>query len=126
MRAERKFGLTVGAVLAGLGGVLLLRHRVVQSVVLLGAGAILLLLGAAAPTLLARPRQGWMAFGRALGRVNSTVFLFLTFYLVLTPLGAVMRLCGRDELVRRRRVPGSMWSPYPERHRDVKHFEKMF
>jgi len=126
MRQERKFGLTVGGVLVVLGGILLLRHRTVPSGIFLGAGALLLLLAVAAPALLARPRRGWMAFGRTLGKINSTVFLFLTFYLVLTPLGVVMRLCGRDELVRRRPLPDSMWTPYPERHRDVKHFEKMF
>jgi len=58
-------------------------------------GGVLLLLAAAAPGLLAAPHRAWLAFAKVLGRVNSAVFLFLTFFLVLTPLAFFLRLFGR-------------------------------
>jgi len=116
----------VGGVFAALGGLLLWRHRNAAAVVALALGGSLLLLAAFFPAGLARPHRAWLALARALGRVNSSVFLFLTFFLVLTPLGFVLRLFGRDELRRRGPAPASMWSPYPERNRDPRHYETIW
>ncbi|MBK9065051.1 MAG: hypothetical protein IPL89_18020 [Acidobacteria bacterium] len=123
---DRRFGWTVGGVFAVLGGLLLWRHRTALGTVFASAGGALLLLAAVAPSLLAAPHRGWLAFAKVLGRVNSAVFLFLTFFLVLTPLAFVLRLFGRDELRRRGPAPASMWEPYPERNRDPKHYESIW
>lgn len=123
---DRRFGWIVGGVFAVLGGLLLWKHRTVAAGVFLAPGVALLLLAAAAPALLAGPHRAWLAFARVLGRVNSAVFLFLVFFLVLAPLGLFLRLIGRDELKRRGPAPESMWTPYPERNRDVRHYEKMW
>jgi len=117
----------VGGLFAVLGGLLLWRHRHAAATVAFALGGPLLLLAAASPSLLARPHRVWLAFARVLGRVNSAIFLFLTFFLVLTPLGIVLRLSGRDELRRRgKRLPATMWSPYPERNRDPRHYETIW
>lgn len=123
---DRRFGWTVGGVLAALGAILLWRHRTAAGTVLGVLGGTLLLLAAAAPGLLAAPHRGWLAFARVLGRINSAVFLFLTFFLVLTPLGFVLRLFGRDELRRRGPAPASTWEAYPARNADPAHYEKMW
>ena len=125
MNADRKFGLVVGGVLALLGSALVLAGSRLAGPVLGGAGALLLLLGAAAPGLLGPLHRGWMTVARVLARVNTALFLGLVFFLVLTPLGLAFRLTGRDELARRRRHRTG-WVPYPERNRDRRHFEKMF
>jgi hypothetical protein len=116
----------VGGVFAVLGALLLWRHRMVAGTVAVSLGSALLLLAAVAPALLAGPHRAWLAFARVLGRVNSAIFLFLTFFLVLTPLGFVLRLFGRDELRRRGPAPASMWTPYPERNRDPRHYETIW
>jgi hypothetical protein len=123
---DRRFGWTVGGVFAVLGGLLLWRARMAAGTVFTAVGGVLLLLAAAAPALLAAPHRGWLAFAKVLGRVNSAVFLFLTFFLVLTPLAFFLRLFGRDELRRRGPAPASTWEPYPERNRDPKHYEKIW
>jgi len=123
---DRTFGWTVGGAFAVLGALLLWRHRTAAGAVFVSLGGALLLLAAAAPALLAAPHRGWLALARALGRVNSAVFLFLTYFLVLAPLGFVLRLFGRDELRRRGPAPATMWEPYPERNRDPKHYEKIW
>ena len=116
----------MGGVFAVLGGLLVWRHRGAAAVVAFALGGPLLLLAAFFPAGLAGPHRAWLVVARALGRVNSAVFLFLTFFLVLTPLGFVLRLFGRDELSRRGPAPGSMWSPYPERNRDARHYEAIW
>lgn len=123
---DRAFGWSVGVAFAVLGALLLWRHRIVAGTVLAVTGGTLLLLAAAAPALLAAPHRGWLAFAKVLGRVNSAIFLFLTFFLVLTPLAFVLRLFGRDELRRRGPAPASTWEPYPERARDPRHYESMW
>ena len=123
---DRKFGWTVGGVFAVLGALLFWRHRTTAGTVAASLGGTLLLLAAVAPALLAAPHRGWLAFARILGRVNSAIFLFLTFFLVLTPLGFVLRLFGRDELRRRGKAPQSMWTPYPERNGDPRHYETIW
>lgn len=123
---DRKFGWTVGGVFAALGVLLLWRHRTIAGAVCSSLGGALLLLAAAAPSFLGGPHRAWLSFARVLGRVNSAIFLFLTFFLVLTPLGFVLRLFGRDELRRRGPAPESMWTPYPERNRDPRHYETIW
>ena len=123
---DRKFGWSVGGVFAVLGALLLWRHRAVAGTVCASIGGVLLLLAAVAPRLLAGPHRAWLAFARVLGRVNSAIFLFLTFFLVLTPLGFVLRLFGRNELRRRGPAPQSMWTPYPERNGDPRHYETIW
>ena len=127
MNADRTFGFVVGGVFALAGGLLAFwRHRTGWGVALGAPGAVLVLLGAVAPELLAGPHRAWMAFAKLLGRINGFVFLSIVFFLILTPLGLVLRLFGRDELRRRGAAPVSMWTPYPERNRDPRHFERIF
>ena len=116
----------MGGAFAVLGGLLLWRHRNVAAFVAFTLGGPLLLLATVFPSLLSGPHRAWLAFARALGRVNSAIFLFLAFFLVLAPLGLVLRLLGRDELRRRGRFPPSMWSTYPERNRDPRHYETIW
>jgi hypothetical protein len=75
-----------------------------------GAGAQSWLLALAAVTAavtLARDawltplNRAWMKFGELLGRVVSPLVLGVIFFGVFAPVGAVMRLCGRDAMCRR-------------------------
>lgn len=127
MNADRKFGLVVGGVLLVLGGLFFFwRHRTTAGIALGAPGALLVLLAAAAPSLLAAPHRWWLKLAHVLAVANGFLFLSIVFFLILTPLGLVLRLFGRDELRRRGPAPGSLWEPYPERNRDPRHFEKMF
>jgi hypothetical protein len=59
-----------------------------------------------APALLAAPNRLWMRFGALLHRVVSPIVLALMFFAVVTPLGLVMRMLGKDVL-RLRRDPSA-------------------
>lgn len=52
------------------------------------------------PALVRPIHRLWMAFALALGFVMTRVILFLVFFGLVTPIGLVMRLLGRDPLDR--------------------------
>lgn len=58
------------------------------------------ILGLAAPRMLAPIESLWTAFSLLLGEVLSRVVLALTYFLVVTPIGLVMRLTRNDPLAR--------------------------
>jgi len=122
--SHRSFGLTVGGVLVLFAAFTLWRGHVTRAEVLGGLGALLIVAALARPQSLAGIAAVWSRIGHALGWFNSRVLLTVMFFLVLWPVGLVSRLSGNDPLERRRR--GSMWTPYPERLRDSKHFERLF
>ncbi len=93
----RKFGLTVGGVLVALGLLFLWRHKPWWPW-LLWPGVPLVVLGAALPRTLKWVNVAWMTLALCLGAVMSTVLLVALFYLVVTPIGLVARLAGKDFL----------------------------
>jgi hypothetical protein len=126
-RAQREFGLLVGAVMAGLGGWWV--HREKFAAVrpwFLGVGLALIVLGAVAPRLLAGPYRAWMGLAEALSKVVTTLVLAIVFFLIVTPIGVFKRLTGWDPLERRAPRRASYWKPYDARQHDPKHFEKMY
>lgn len=98
----RNFGLLCGSLIGLLFGALLpwiwdYAYPVWPWVI----GAILALWGLAAPASLAPVYRGWMKFGSAIGWVNTRLILGAVFYVLITPMGLVMRLFGRDAMLRR-------------------------
>ncbi|HKQ25274.1 MAG TPA: SxtJ family membrane protein [Burkholderiales bacterium] len=62
-----------------------------------------------APKLLTIPNRLWMRFGLLLNRIISPVALGLLFYFVVTPMGALMRVFGKDNLRLRHASDTSYW-----------------
>jgi len=52
----------------------------------------------AAPSLLGPLNRAWMRLGMVLHRIVSPIVLGIMFFLVITPMGTVMRLLGKDPL----------------------------
>ena len=123
---SRQTALLVGAVLLALGGFSWWRAHPLRAEILAGAGAVLILLGLIAPQW-ARPfHVAWMKFAFFLGHVNSRLILGLMYYGVLTPVGFVTRLAGRDPLNRRRKSAGSYWIPRVKPRQGRGQFERLF
>ena len=99
-RDWRRFGLLVGGVFIALGVAWFFRHKPFYWYVLV-PGVPLVVLGAAAPRALKWPYVAWMTMAMALGAVISTVLLCLLFYFVVTPVGLLARLAGKDFLARK-------------------------
>jgi hypothetical protein len=125
-RDLRKFGLLVGAVFAGLGVLFLWRYKTYYPY-FLGPGLGLVLLGAILPRTLKWVYIGWMSIAFVLGFVMAHVILTLLFYLVLTPIGLVARLCGQDFLsLKLNRTAKSYWIPRDPKPKSPADYERQF
>lgn len=98
--SDRAFGCTVGGILIAIGVVKPLLTGVLSlaSAATIGVGAVLLLLGIAAPALLAVPHRLWLRLGAIIAALANPVILAVLFIAVVTPLAAVMRLVGKRPL----------------------------
>ena len=124
-RAEREFGLLVGAVFMLLGAWWSYRGKfAIAAYVFLIAGAWLVVLGGTDPRMLVGPRKWWMKLAEGLSYVSSRIILAIVFFLVLTPIGVIKRATGWDPLQRRSGPRETFWHPYPARN--PRHYEKMF
>ena len=63
-------------------------------------GGILILWGLVHPGSLKPIYRVWMAIGHGLGWVNSRIILSIMFYLIILPVGLIMRLTGKDPMRR--------------------------
>jgi Saxitoxin biosynthesis operon protein SxtJ len=98
----RQFGLVAGALFIVLLGALIpwLRGHSYPRWPWV-VGGVLIVVGAVYPDALRYPFAIWSAAGKLLGWINSRVVLAGLFYVVVTPMGLVMRLMGRDPMARK-------------------------
>ncbi len=64
----------------------------------MGIAAAFALIAAVAPAVLATPNRLWLKFGLLLGKIVSPIALGILFYLILAPVGFLVRLSGKDPL----------------------------
>lgn len=121
----RTFGISFLVILGIIGGVLWWNSRVNAAYALWSIGAVFGLLGALMPMALLPVYRPWMVFAEKLAWFNMSLLLLITFYLVVTPIGLLMRVFGKDPMGRRKR-PGSYWVRPVESRRGCKHFENQF
>ena len=95
--SDRFFGLTFFVVLLAAALLPLLRHGPIRLPVL-GLAFAFLLVSLVAPTLLAPLNRLWLKFGALLHSITSPIILGVMFYLIITPIGLIMRLTGKDLL----------------------------
>ena len=90
-------------------------------------GVALALVGTVAPKILKPLYYGWMSLALTLGFVMTRVLLTIFFFLVLTPVGLVMKLLGRDPLERKLDPEGaSYWIDKEYLISDRSRYEKFF
>jgi len=93
----RKFGLTVGTVLLLVGIVLYLTGKS-SSVIFAGIGVLLILFGLILPNILKPLNKIWMTLAVILGWFMSRIILIILFYLIITPIGFLLKIAGKDFL----------------------------
>lgn len=87
----RKFGLTVGIVLAAIG-ILLFYFEKPSAIYFVVIGGLLILLGILFPQLLKPFNKIWMGLAIILGFIMTRVILTTLFYLVITPIGFLAKI----------------------------------
>ena len=95
--SDRSFGLVFGVVFV-LIAVWPVLHGLPLRWWAMGIAAIFSLLAMAKPALLAVPNRLWTRLGILLGKVVSPIALGVLFFGAITPMGAFMRLIGKDPL----------------------------
>ena len=100
IRDLRQFGLIVGGVFSviGLWPAFFRSESPHFWALVLGGG--LVGLGAILPQSLKPIYYMWMKIGHFLGAINTRIILGIIFYGLITPMGMVMRLMGKDSMHR--------------------------
>lgn len=107
--SDRSFGIVFAVVFAIIGCFPLLAGHGVRWWSL-SVGAAFLVIAYTRPSLLAGLNRLWLKLGLLLGKIVSPIALGLLFYVVLTPIGWLMRLTGQDPLrLKRDRAAASYW-----------------
>jgi hypothetical protein len=118
-KALRKFGLTVGIVLLAITAVLFFNNR--SGYVYFGAvGIFLSLAGIIFPKVLKPFNKVWMSLALIIGWFTSRLILILLYYFVITPIGIIARIAGKDFISERwNKEQKSYWVK-----REIKSFSK--
>ena len=101
-RQLRKFGLTTGAIVIVLFGLLLpwaFNHSYLYWPWILAS--ILWFFALISPTTLRPVYFGWMKVGHVLGWINTRILLGLMYYTVFFAVGLMLKLFGRDPMLRK-------------------------
>lgn len=95
----RSFGLLVGGVFVALAAFLAWRERpLVASLVPGTLGAILMVMAAASPRLLATPYRLWMGLALLMSKVTTPILMAVIYFVVLTPIALLRRAFGSNPL----------------------------
>jgi hypothetical protein len=107
----RTFGIVVGTAFVLIVLILTLKDHSARLRLVLGTAAFLLIgSGVFYPRALMRIYPFWMGVAFTLGWVVSRFLLILLFFLVLTPIGLVGRLVGKEFLnIKSKRNQDSYW-----------------
>lgn len=97
LSSNRFFGLLFVVVFLLVGLLPLFSHGSIRLWSLVVSGAFLLV-ALIAPSALAPLNRLWMRFGMLLHKIVSPLVLGIMFFGVITPMGIVMRLMGKDLL----------------------------
>jgi len=109
--SNRSFGLVFAVVFLAIAILPLIFGRGLR-VWSLGAAAAFGIIALVAPTVLAPLNKLWLKLGLLLHRVVSPIVLGIMFFLVITPMGLLMRALGKDPLrLRSDRGASTYWIP---------------
>jgi hypothetical protein len=94
-------------------------------VAMLAASSAIMLIGLIRPTALRWIFVGWILAVFPIGWLVSHLLLAAVFYLLFTPVGLLMRICGYDPMQRRiDRNAESYWKPRPTKADTERYFKQ--
>jgi hypothetical protein len=108
------FGVLLAAFVVVLGALLRFRWGLpTAGSAVWAAGAVVVAVYAWLPAVRRPLHVGWMLAVRPIGTAVSLVLLGMVYYAVLTPVGLLLRLSGRDAMRRALdRTATTYWSPH--------------
>ena len=122
----RSFGVTIGIILLLVAGFLFYREKESFQTFLYIAG-VFIGLALILPSMLKPIYIVWMTFAVILGWFMTRVILSLLFYVIITPIGLVLRIFGKDFLdLKKQAVQGSYWNQRDSNFEKNQNYEKQF
>jgi len=100
MKDLRQFGLLVGGVFTVIGLWPVMFRSESPRLWAMILGGLLIALGTVVPQSLKQVHHAWMKIGHVLGSINTRIILGIIYYILITPMGLVMRLMGKDSMHR--------------------------
>ena len=87
------------------------RHKEIAAGIAGALGALLVLASLLVPSRLGPVQRAWMGLARLISKVTTPVFMGVVFFIVITPIGLLMRIFGRKTLVRHEQSGGFWMAP---------------
>ena len=121
----KSFGITIGIIFLVIGAFLFFKEKESYQIFMYIAGAFIGL-GLIIPIILKPIYIAWMFFSVMLGWVMTRVILSLLFYFIITPIGILSRIFGKDFLALNMPDKDSYWD-YRSREIEMNQdYEKQF
>ena len=122
----RKFGITIGTVFLIIGGFLFWKEKELFKL-FLTIGIVLFVAGIAIPFILEPVYWIWMIFATILGWIMTRIILSILFYVILTPIGLISRLFGKQFVeLRWDKSNDSYWNFRSNENLKKENYEKQF
>ena len=96
-KSLKNFGITMCIAFLVISAFIFIKHKY-SIVPALSIAVAFLVLALFLPLLLKPACISWMKLALVLSWINTRIILFIIFYLILTPIGLVMKLFGADLL----------------------------
>ncbi len=123
----RQFGIVLGLILGAFGLIHFLKGHVNAYPWFWGVGAGALVLGVLVPRALKPVFIVFTKVAHGIGWFNTRVILILVYYLLVMPIGLIMRVFKKDPLDRRiDKEAGSYWVKREHAEVTVESLEKQF
>jgi hypothetical protein len=122
----RKFGLTVGIVLLAIASLLYWKGK--ENYTAFGIiGGFLVVVSILFPIILRPLNKIWMTLAILMGWIMTRVILIVIFFIVLTPLGLIARLIGKDFLdLKIDKEKNSYWEVRDKKGEAAVEYERQF
>lgn len=122
----QKFGISAGIILLIIAGFLFWKEKESFQLPLI-IGIIVLASGFAMPIVLKPFYWVWMVFATILGWVMTRVILSLLLYVIITPIGLILRLLGKQFLALKwNKTDGTYWNYRSKSISEQERYDKQF
>ena len=125
-KAIRDFGILIGFILLIIAGILFYKERESYELIIL-LGILFIGLGLGMPIILKPFYLVWMNFAVVLGWLMTRLILGLLFYVVVSPIGLISRLFGKEFLdLKTSSLNRSYWNYKDNESISHQNYEKQF
>ena len=122
----RNFGITVAFIFLVIGAILLWRSNTSYLIFII-VGFVLLGIGLIIPIILKPIYFTWMVLGNILGWIMTRIILGFLFYVIITPIGLIPRLFGKQFIkLKWNKTDSTYWNYRTESLFEKENYEKQF